>query len=92
MIGKAMPPFADNARLNAYFLGDRTCAAAFGRQQHYLRPLQVALRRARGPAARLKHFAYLRPEPNFSCFGNYPDLESVIPTRKEKWVTRSWAH
>jgi hypothetical protein len=23
MIGKAMPPFADNARLNAYFLGDR---------------------------------------------------------------------
>ena len=70
MIGKAMPPFADNARLNAYFLGDRTCAAAFGRQQHYLRPLQVALRRARGPAARLKHFAYLRPEPNFSCFGN----------------------
>jgi hypothetical protein len=26
MIGKAMPPFADNARLNAYFLGDRTCA------------------------------------------------------------------
>src|SRR5271169_1290936 len=76
MIGKAMPPFADNARLNAYFLGDRTCAAAFGRQQHYLRPLQVALRRARGPAARLKHFAYLRPEPNFSCFGNHPDLES----------------
>jgi hypothetical protein len=34
------------------------------------------LRRARGPAARLKHFAYLRPEPNFSCFGNHPDLES----------------
>ena len=33
MIGKAMPPFADDARLNAYFLGDRTCAAAFGRQQ-----------------------------------------------------------
>ena len=76
MIGKAMPPFADNARLNAYFLGDRTCAAAFGRQRHYLRPLQVALRRARGPAARLKHFAYLRPEPNFSCFGNHPDLKS----------------
>ena len=86
MIGKAMPPFADNARLNAYFLGDQTCAAAFGRQQHYLRPLQVALRRARGPAARLKHFAYLRPEPNFSCFGNHPDLEIIDFTRKEKWV------
>ena len=54
MIGKAMPPFADNTRLNAYFLGDRTCAGAFGRQQHYLRPLQVALRRARDPAVRLK--------------------------------------
>ena len=79
------PPFADNARLNAYFLGDRTCAAAFGRQQHYLRPLQGALRRARGSAARLKHFAYLRPEPNLSCFGNHPDLESWL-TRKEKWV------
>ena len=37
--------------------------------------IQVALRRARGPAARLKHFAYLRPEPNFSCFGNHPDLQ-----------------
>ena len=40
MICKAMPPFAHNTRLNAYFLGDRTCAPAFGRQQHYLRPLQ----------------------------------------------------
>jgi hypothetical protein len=78
MIGKAMPPFADNARLNADFLGDRTCAAAFGRQQHYLRPLHVTLRRARRPAARLKHFAYLRPEPNFSCFGYHPDLESRL--------------
>ena len=80
MTGKAMPPFADNTRLNAYFLGDRTCAGAFGRQQHYLRPLQVALRRARGPAVRLKQLLF-RPQPNFSCFGNHPDL-----TRKEKWV------
>jgi hypothetical protein len=59
---KTRPPFAHNARLNAYLLGDRTCAAALGRQQHYLRPLHVALRRAWGSAAGLKHFAYL-PRP-----------------------------
>jgi len=54
MIGKAMPPFANDRRLNAYLLGDRTCAAALGREQHYLRPRHVALRRARrsaGPQA-----------------------------------------
>jgi hypothetical protein len=34
------------------------------------------LRRGRCPAPRLKHLAYLRLEPNFSCFGNHSDLES----------------
>jgi hypothetical protein len=34
------------------------------------------MRRDRCPAARLKHLAYLRLEPNFSCFGNHLDLES----------------
>jgi hypothetical protein len=77
----------DNTRLNAYFLGDQTRAAVFGRQQHYLRPLHVALRPARGPAARLKSLGYLRPEPNFSCFGNHPDVESRL-TRKEKVAIR----
>jgi hypothetical protein len=46
------------------------------RQQHYARPLHVALRCRRCPAASLKHLAYLRLEPNLSCFGNHPDLES----------------
>src|SRR5262249_7407976 len=73
---KAPPPIANNPRLNVHFLGDRTSAATFSSQQHYTRPPHVTLRCARCPAARLKHFAYLRPEPNLSCFGNHPDLES----------------
>src|SRR6266852_211706 len=76
VLGKAPPPVADNARLNAHFLGDRTGAATLSRQQHYSRPLHVALRCGRCPAARLKHLAYLRLEPNLSCFRNHPDLES----------------
>src|SRR5208282_4598176 len=47
VVGKASPPVADNARLNAHFLGDRTRAATRSRQQHYSRPLHVTLRRAR---------------------------------------------
>jgi hypothetical protein len=35
-----------------------------------------ALRRARRPAARLQHLALLCRQPNFSCFGNHPNLES----------------
>jgi hypothetical protein len=76
VVAKASPPVADNARLNAHFRGDRARAAARRRQQDYSRPLYVALRCARCPAARLKHLAYLRIEPNLSCFGNHPDLES----------------
>jgi hypothetical protein len=76
VLGKAPAPVADNARLNAHFLGDRPRAATLSRQQHYSRPLHVALRCAWCPAARLKHFAHLRGEPNLSCFGNHPDLES----------------
>src|SRR5215813_12378321 len=76
VLGKAPPPVADNARLNPHFLGDRTGAATLSRQQHYSRPLHVALRRRRCPAARLKHLPYLRLEPNLSCFGNHSILES----------------
>src|SRR5437660_678293 len=76
VLGKAPPPVADDARLNAHFRGDRPRAATLSRQQHYARPLHVALRPGRRPAARLKHLAHLRLEPNFSCFGNHPDLES----------------
>jgi len=75
-LGKAPPPVADNARLNAHFLGDRTGAATLSRQQHYSRPLHVALRCGRRAAARLKHLAYLRLEPDFSRYGNHPNLES----------------
>src|SRR4051812_47843523 len=76
VVGKAPPPVADNPWLNAHFLGDGTSAVTVSRQQHYSRPPHVALRRSRCPAARLKHLPYLRLEPNFSCFGNHPNLES----------------
>src|SRR6478672_5587439 len=76
VLRKPPPPVADDARLNTHFRGDRTGAAALSRQQHYPRPPHIALRRARCPAARLKHLTYLRLEPNLSCFGNHPDLES----------------
>jgi hypothetical protein len=76
VVGKAVPPFTHDARPNADFFCDRTRAAAISCQQHYPRPFHLALRRAGCPAARLKHLAYLRREPNFSCFGNHPDLES----------------
>jgi hypothetical protein len=48
----------------------------------YPRPLHVTLRRARCSAARLKHLAYLRLEPNFSCFGNHPILNHDSPMKK----------
>jgi hypothetical protein len=34
------------------------------------------LRRARCTAARFEHLPDLRLDPNFSCFGNHPNLES----------------
>ena len=78
VLGKAPPPVADNdnARLDTHLLGNRTHAATLRRQQHYARPLHVALRCRRCPAASLKHLAYFRLEPNLSCFGNHPDLKS----------------
>lgn len=76
MVGKALSPVADDARLNPHLLGNRSRAAARGRQQDYARSLHVALRRGRCPAARLKHLAYLRLALNLSCFGNHSHLES----------------
>jgi NAD(P)-dependent dehydrogenase (short-subunit alcohol dehydrogenase family) len=53
------PPVADAPRLNTHFLSDRSCAAALRGQQHYSRPLYVALWRAGRPvrraAARARH-------------------------------------
>jgi hypothetical protein len=82
VIGKAPPPVADDARLNANFLGDRARAAALGRQQHYPRPFRLALGSARCSAARLKHLAYLRLEPNLSALGIIPILNHDSPKKK----------
>src|SRR5262245_2131322 len=76
VLGKPPPPLAHNTRLNAHFLGDRPRAATLSRQQHYSRSLDVGLRRTRRSAARLKHLAYLRLEPNLSCSRYHPDVES----------------
>src|SRR6202035_1471250 len=43
MVGIAMPPKADNPRLDPNFLGDRPSAAPVRRQQNYPCPLQIAL-------------------------------------------------
>src|SRR5260370_3724625 len=43
MVGIAMPPKADNSRLDPNFLGDRPGAAPVRRPQNYPRPLQIAL-------------------------------------------------
>jgi len=43
MVGIAMPPKADNPRLDTDFLGDRPGAAPDRRQQNDPRPLQIAL-------------------------------------------------
>jgi len=43
MVGIAMPPKADNPRLDPNFLGYRPGAAPGRRQQNYPRPLQIAL-------------------------------------------------
>ena len=51
-------------------------------QQHDPRPLRLALRSARCSAARLKHLAYLRLEPNLSCFGNHSILNHDSPKKK----------
>ena len=82
LIRKSVPPFAHNARLNADLFCDRTRAVAISCQQYYPRPLYLPLRYRRS-AATLKHLALLRPEPNFSCFGNHPDLKIIThPQRK----------
>ena len=83
VIGKPPPPMADDPRLNPHFLGNRARAAALRRQQHDPCPPHIALGRRRRPATSLKHLAFLRLQPNFSCFGNHPNLESRI-THEEK--------
>jgi hypothetical protein len=83
MVGIAMPPKADNPRLDPNFLGDRPGAAPVRRQKNYLRPLQVALQRHRRATTRLKYLAIFPRKVDFSCFGYHPDLESRL-TIQEK--------
>lgn len=85
LVGIAMPPKADNPRLDPNFLGDRPGAAPIRRQQNYPRPLQIALQRHRRATARLKHLAIFPRKVDFSCFGYHPELESRL-TIQEKWV------
>src|SRR5439155_13777071 len=85
MVGIAMPPKADNPRLDPNFLGDRPGAAPVRRQQNYPRPLQIALQRHRRATTRLKHPAIFPRKVDFSCFGYHPDVESRL-TIQEKWV------
>jgi len=55
-------------------------------QRNYPRPLHVALRSARCPAARLKHLAGSSTWAEPLCFGNHPDLEPWL-TYEERWVS-----
>src|SRR5207247_5372923 len=80
-----MPPKAANPRLDPNFLGDRAGAAPVRRQQHYPRPLQIALQRRRRATTRLKHLAIFPRKVDFSCFGYHPYLESRL-TIQEEWV------
>jgi hypothetical protein len=85
MVGIAMPPKADNPRLDPNLLGNRPGAAPGCRQQNDPSPLQIALHRHRRAATCLKHLATFLRKVNFSCFGYHPDVESRL-TLYEKWV------
>src|ERR1700691_1917828 len=85
VVGIAMPPAADNPRLNPNLLGNRTGAAAFSRQQHNPRSLQILLHRTRRTATSLQLLAITPRKANFSCFGYHPNLESRL-TFLEKGV------
>src|SRR6185437_5474107 len=54
-VGKAMPPKADDPRLDPNFLGDRPGATPGRRQENNPRSLQIALQCHRGPATSFKH-------------------------------------
>ena len=78
MIGEAVPPQADDPRLYADFLGDRSGAATSRRQQNNPGSLQITLQCHRRSATSFQHRAILPRNADFSCFGNHPDLESRL--------------
>jgi hypothetical protein len=91
MVGIAMPPKADNPRLDPNLLGNRPGAAPGRRQQNDPSPLQIALQCHRRAATCLKHLAIFLRKLDFSCFGYHPDVESRL-TLYEKWVLANCSH
>src|SRR5665213_785339 len=92
MVGIAMPPEANNPRLDANLLGNRPGAAPGRRQQNDPSPLQIALQRHRRATTCLKHLAIFLRKLDFCCFGYHPDVESRL-TFYEKWIlakARPW--
>src|SRR4249920_4165753 len=75
-VGKAMPPKADNPRLDPNFLGDRSGATPGSRQKNNLSPLQIALQYLWGSTTGFKRLAIFPRKVDFSCFGYHPDVES----------------
>jgi len=84
VIGIAMPPQADNPRLNPDFLGDRPRTPALCRKQNDPCPLQIALQRPRRSTHSLQNLTVLPGKSNFSCFGNHPDLESRLTSQEKR--------
>ena len=74
----AMPPKADNPRLDPNFLGYRPGAAPGRRRQNNPCPLQIALQCHRGAATGLKHRAIFLRKVDFSGFGYHPDVKSQL--------------
>src|SRR5579862_3075069 len=91
MIGVAMPPTADNPRLNANLFGNRPRTPALRSQQNNPRALQVALHRPRRTATSFQLLAIATPQSHFSCFGNHPDLESRLTIYEKRVLDQSGA-
>jgi hypothetical protein len=85
MIGIAVPPNADNPRLDSDLFGNRVGAAPVRCQQNCPRPLQMALPRHRRATTCLKHLAIFPRKVDFSWFGDHPFVELRL-TIQEKWV------
>ena len=86
LIGIAMPPKADNPRLDTNFFGDRPGVLRPSAAKRAIpRPLQIAMQCHRCATTRLKHLAIFPRKVDFSCFGYHPDLKSQLMFQ-EKWV------
>src|SRR5579862_1496592 len=88
MIGVAMPPTADNPRLNANLFGNRPRTPALRSQQNNPRALQVALHRPRRTATSFQLLAIAPSQSHFSCFGNHPDLESRLTIYEKRVLVK----